>query len=234
MHIHSSAGAVRAGRYDELSLTGQHEFSRGVRFASCHMSGSALMYGCTGTSLVCHGAHISCQGDMTLETLHGYGDLVITGSLHCGSIRFTGRISVDHELVCDDDLEHTGTLHGPVGISTNTMRIVGAIKAHDIRSTHLVVCRLGNAIYLHKLTPEYRCHSVIDTVVAHRVHLEDASCEHVHADHVTLDGCCVAHVSYAHSLILDRTSHVFHTTSVPALISALNPAHRSGSYRRRA
>ena len=226
MHIHSSAGVIRAGGYDKLSLTGRHEFSAGVHFVSCDLSGFAVMHGCHGASLVCRAAHIHCQGDMNLETLRGYGDLVVTGSLHCKSLRFTGRISVEREFVCEEHLEHTGRLHGPVRLSATTMRIIGALEARDVSSVQVTVNRLSNAVYLYKLIPEYRARSVVHRIMAESVHLENATCECIHADRVTLEGCYAANVSYARNLSLDRSSHVSSTTLI-------EPS-RSHSYRRRA
>ena len=226
MHIYSSAGLLRAGRYGDLELTGNHELESGVQFVTCQLAGSAIMQGCNGVTLISKSAHVLCIGDMHIDTLCGFGNIEVAGSLHCRCIDFTGKISVRDSIACKQSLDVTGILTAPGGIATHSMHIAGALLATDVTSMRMSVVRMGDAMYVNKLTPEYRTRSVLESIVAHRVSIEDVSCEHVHADHVTLRRCDVACLAYSHSFELDHQSHISHVT--------LTTNGQNESYRRRA
>ena len=208
MDIHSSAGVLRAGRYSGLMLTGDHTFEPGVEFTTCSISGSALMHGCTGTTLACRSAHVRCRGDMDLEELRGYGEIEVSGSLRCRSIDFTGTISVIEALTCEETLDLTGALTGPRLVSVTSMRVVGALHAGDVMSTHICVSRLGDDMYVNKLTPQYRARSILDGITGQWVSLENVSCQRVDADHATLRQCDVRFLAYSHTVALDSETRI--------------------------
>ena len=226
MHIYSSAGLLRAGRYGDLELTGSHELESGVQFVTCQLAGSAIMQGCNGVTLISKSAHVLCHGDMCIDSLCGYGQIEVTGSLTCRSIDFTGKISVGTTLLCEQNLCVTGALSAHGLIDIDSMNVAGTLQAGDVRSMSVSVVRISDAMYVNKLTPEYRMRSILERIVAHRVCIEDASCQHVHADHVSLNRCEVGCVSYSRTLTLDHQSHITHMEYVPT--------GRDWDYRRRA
>ena len=226
MHIYSSAGLLRAGRYGHLELTGSHELESGVQFDSCSLTGSTVMRGCTGVTLILRSAHVLCRGDMHIDSLCGYGQIEVTGSLKCRTIDFTGKIFVSNTLVCDQSLDVTGVVSVQNLINASSMRIAGALVTNEVKSMRMSVVHMSNAMYVNKLTPEYRTRSVLERISAHRVHIEDASCQHVQADHVTLCRCDVGCVAYSHTLELDPQSYISHTV--------FTTTGRNWNYRRRA
>ena len=226
MHIYSSAGLLRAGRYGNLELAGNHELESGAHFVTCSLAGSAIMHGCTGVKLIARSAHVLCDGDMHIDALCGYGDIEVTGTLHCRRIDFTGKITIRGSLICEQSLDVTGVLAAQDRITAYSMNITGALHANEVESTRISVVRMSDAMYVNKLTPEYRTRSKLTRIVAHRVTLEDASCQHVEADHVTLRRCDVGCLVYSHTFELDRQSDVSHVM--------LTSSGRNESYRRRA
>ena len=208
MHIYSSAGLLRAGRYGDLELAGNHELESGVQFNTCTLTGSAIMRDCTGTTLMMESAHVHCEGNMHVDTLCGYGQIEVTGSLQCRCLDFTGKIAVRGKLACAQNLDVTGLLSTHSHITTHGMHIAGVILANDVRSIHMSVLRMRNAMYVTKLTDEYRTRSEVERIESQQVTLEDVSCRYLQAAYVSLRRCDVDYLAYTHSFALDSQSHV--------------------------
>ena len=118
MNLRLSDGHVAAGRYRTITAQGQTDIEPGVTFETLVVAGMVSIGTCQGGSVDCRAGRMMCTGNMAVRRIDGYGEIHVSGSLSCETLRFVGTVHAGGRISCAGDIAINGRLRND---NINTM-----------------------------------------------------------------------------------------------------------------
>ncbi|KFI46658.1 hypothetical protein GA0061078_0411 [Bifidobacterium bohemicum] len=188
MILNSFGGLIQPGDYDVVVAQGWCQLKAGVRFATLIIRGVVIAGACNGGRIIMQSGVLSCDGDLTVDSIEGQGNLDIHGSLRCGRITLTGEMTVTSRIQSGSSVVVFGMLEAESLCTPGDVRMIGHCSIGSIDACHLVVKPIRSAMFERFDMKKYLTPSRFDLIEAQVAQVHWIRCRKIVADDVELTG----------------------------------------------